>query len=458
MATFKARVLYDFQGEPGTAEMSISAGEILTVARTDVGEGWWEGVNPKGQSGLFPEAYVEKIGTSSPPTMPAPILPPATRKLGANSKVIKDEDWDGDWDDDTYSEIANNQPPVQNIYNNETNQNQFSYGGSIQGDNISLGGSTVVGDNKGTVTKKSLNIFSSYVKSGLEGYILEIAMTYWEDGNPYPTLTQYKSHPPKKATKMGGLKSFIAYQLTPSFSNVEVSRRYKHFDWLHNRLTTKFNIVAVPPLPDKQVSGRYEEQFIEHRRVQLQEFANYMCRHPVLSVCDVWVHFLTCTDEKQWKSGKRNAERDQMVGANFCLSIEAPEKEILPSLVDSKIDESLNYVIRMDQCIKNLMQTAQDQQKKCANMYKREFTKIGESFFALGSAFEFNQQGMYSKASVDVKSIGSTYIMIGKLYEEQAKIDWQPLFDKLYIYKGITNCLPEVLNLQKNVRTEKERV
>lgn len=49
----------------------------------------------------------------------------------------------------------------------------------------------------------------------------------------------------------------------------------------------------------------------------------------------------------------------------------------------------------------------------------------------------------------DVKSIGSTYIMIGKLYEEQAKIDWQPLYDKLYIYKGITNNLPDILNLQK---------
>lgn len=40
-------------------------------------------------------------------------------------------------------------------------------------------------------------------------------------------------------------------------------------------------------------------------------------------------------------------------------------------------------------------------------------------------------------------------MMIGKLYEEQAKLDWQPLYDKLYIYKGITNYLPDTLNLQK---------
>ena len=51
--------MYDFDAQPGTGELSINAGEILTVLRTDVGEGWWEGLNSKGESGLFPEAYVE---------------------------------------------------------------------------------------------------------------------------------------------------------------------------------------------------------------------------------------------------------------------------------------------------------------------------------------------------------------------------------------------------------------
>ena len=29
------------------------------MIRTDVGDGWWEGTNTRGESGLFPEAYVE---------------------------------------------------------------------------------------------------------------------------------------------------------------------------------------------------------------------------------------------------------------------------------------------------------------------------------------------------------------------------------------------------------------
>ena len=50
--------MYDFTGE-GSGELSIKCGEILTVTNTSVGDGWWEGTNSTGQSGLFPEAYVE---------------------------------------------------------------------------------------------------------------------------------------------------------------------------------------------------------------------------------------------------------------------------------------------------------------------------------------------------------------------------------------------------------------
>lgn len=60
---------------------------------------------------------------------------------------------------------------------------------------------------------------------------------------------------PKKQSKMKGLKSFMSYQLTPSFSGIVVARRYKQFDWLLHRLEEKFTCVCIPPLPPKQVTG-----------------------------------------------------------------------------------------------------------------------------------------------------------------------------------------------------------
>ena len=77
---------------------------MLNVTRTDVGEGWWEGeislfillprtcdlrvlntaaddqyywigTRPNGETGLFPEAYVEEVQEEGPPAMAPPPLP-----------------------------------------------------------------------------------------------------------------------------------------------------------------------------------------------------------------------------------------------------------------------------------------------------------------------------------------------------------------------------------------------
>lgn len=440
MGESKVTALYDFQGEPGTAELSIVAGEILTVTRNDVGEGWWEGINSQGKTGLFPAAYVEASG-SAPPEQPPPMLDP------------EQETWDDDWDDDTYSEIG--QP--QQIYANS-------------GPVVPLPAppDDILVDNK--VNKK--NRFSTFDKFGVDGYIFgdtkmqiseadKIYITMNEEGVFWPMITQYYTvqvASPKKESKLKGLKSFIAYQLTPSFNNIQVSRRYKHFDWLHERLSDKFCVIPIPPLPDKQISNRYDESFIEHRRIQLQSFVDWICRHPVLSTCEVWQHFLTCTDDKRWKLGKRQAEKDQLTGAKFCLLIESPEKLLLASVLDPQIDKCANFMHAMENGIKNLMLTSQEQSKRHQGPYKREFQRIGECIFSLGNSIELDAPSTLADA---IKRTGGTYIEISRLYEEQCKYDWEPLSDFLHLYRGITTSFPDVLSVQKvamNKRKESEKL
>lgn len=57
----KATAIYDFDGIPDNGEISLREGDIVTVLKRDVGDGWWEGMTPSGESGLFPESYVELI-------------------------------------------------------------------------------------------------------------------------------------------------------------------------------------------------------------------------------------------------------------------------------------------------------------------------------------------------------------------------------------------------------------
>ena len=103
----------------------------------------------------------------------------------------------------------------------------------------------------------------------------------------------------KKNTKFAGMKAFVEYSVTPSFSNIKVYRRFKHFNWLHKQLVNKFgNIIVIPPIPTSQLMGTLEEELIEKRRQGFQQFVNRICQHPILSISSVWKHFITETDEK----------------------------------------------------------------------------------------------------------------------------------------------------------------
>ena len=55
----QVQALYHFEAHPGAGELTLTPGDIYTVTRTDIGEGWLEGTNSRGESGIFPEAYVE---------------------------------------------------------------------------------------------------------------------------------------------------------------------------------------------------------------------------------------------------------------------------------------------------------------------------------------------------------------------------------------------------------------
>jgi sorting nexin-9/18/33 len=48
-----------------------------------------------------------------------------------------------------------------------------------------------------------------------------------------------------------------------------------------------------------------------------------------------------------------------------------------------------------------------------------------------------------------VRVTGNTYHEIGKLFEEQPKLDWEPLADVLHLYKGIISSFPDILTVHK---------
>lgn len=490
--TSYVRAMYDFSGEPGSSEISIKVGEILAVTRTDVGEGWWEGKNSEGKVGLFPAAYVEVMSAaeaqkhnnhasaSSPVAVPVPTTTDASNRYDQTADEY--DDWEDDWDDDneTYSEIgpsggaknSNHAGHTTALTHSASSYDNKNLPAAPMDDTISIA-STAAPNNTATLKKSGMfgKSSDSYIlglgnKEKLsEHEIVHIAYVenfcYWQTNHQRYTVIVAS---PKKESKFKGMKTFIAYQLTPSFNNISVSRRYKHFDWLHERLVEKFCLIPIPPLPDKQISGRYEEQFVEHRRVQLQEFVDWVCRHPVLSQCEVWHHFLTCNDDKMWKSGKRKAERDTYVGGSYCWAISPPEKTLLPSLVDAQIESCSQFVHAMDISVRNLLALSNDTAKRYQTQCKKEFQRIGDGMSDLAKALNIDERRAPSKTtplSESVGRVGGIFIGIGQLFGDQPKLDWIPFSDRLHIYRGVLNSFPDILSTHKGAmqkRKECERL
>lgn len=442
----KVRVLYDFEGDRPSGELVVYADEILTVTRTDVGEGWWEGVGPDGSRGLFPEAYVELAEYPAPQSDNLRPLPSAP--LYNQGSVDGADGWDDDWDDD------------------ETVSN---YSGGDQESTISS--LPRRGTNSGMVrtgtVRKSMNRFSYFVKSGGEAFVIGTQQTdvkvpqnekvsIMEDrkritwcNHPDPFTCVINS--PEKKSKFKGMKSFIAYNIIPSNTGVVVSRRYKHFDWLFGRLVEKYTCISIPPLPDKQITGRFGEEFVEKRRDKLQLWMNRICLHPVLSQSFVFKHFITCGEnEKEWKQGKRAAESDKLVGASFFMTVDRPQERLELVPVENRIEQFGRFIKSMDESVRAIQDRGQVHCEKCQGSYRNEYKKIGSTFGSLSTAFAIDEDSPSSQQLTQaVEHTAKIYDDIGEMIAEQPKNDFLPLLEGLKEYSGMLSTYPDVLQVHK---------
>nr|XP_018669023.1 sorting nexin-33 isoform X3 [Ciona intestinalis] len=504
--------LYEFEGDVNNGELCFGPGERITVTNKDVGEGWWEGQKDDGTSGLFPETYVE--APHSDPTLdpsdPFGLPPPAPSELsdmddffglgfapqpssggnklsddvtspftadeedilGLGDPIVKsweepqvaveasapvEQSTNNDWADDW-----TNQAPQQQQQNVSPTHSQRSQGSIVN--SAGLGSPVKRTDRKTTV--KLGNFISSLTKTAVESFVLgetnlEVPASsmvqvisgldgpMWEN-NPHPFTCTVTN--PVKESKFSGLKSFIAYTITPSHTDVAVLRRFKHFDWLYEQLVRKYGVsISVPQLPDKQITGRYEDDFIEGRRVQLQTWLCRIALHPVISCSDVFGHFVTSKDdEKAWKQGKRKAEKDEAVGGGFFQAINTPDQKMDFTIAEQTLDTHSKFTRGMDEACKQLIIVGQDQAKKFPQVYKKDTQRLGQLFSTLGECFELDNRPVSAPLTEAIKHTGQVYEAVGELYGNQPTYDWNPLLEGLNEYHGVLATFPAILGNQRN--------
>ncbi|XP_030201142.1 sorting nexin-9b isoform X2 [Gadus morhua] len=537
----KVQVLYDFSAEPGNNELSVREGETVTVTNQNIGGGWIEAQNSRGEVGLVPEDYLElskpspltgagtttappsvgNVAAAPPPDLSffdafAPASTPAQSQVDAGELSPQPDTPDtpylphetsnggGDpwsaWNTDATGGASNNwaskpegtqtgrsaapdpwgaqshpqayQGPdiypypylietgaEEDEWDDEWDDVKSSgYAESESGE----GGAFQRGGAQGTAMKISLNKFPGFSKSGPELYLLAKQLVkgsqklsiYMGEVGPvwsYPdNQLDCVVADPKKGSKMYGLKSYIEYQVTPNTTNRPVNHRYKHFDWLYERLLDKLgSAIPIPSLPDKQVTGRFEEEFIKMRMERLQGWMTRMCRHPVVSSSEVFQLFLTYKDEKDWKTGKRKAEKDETVGVMIFATIEPEAPDLDPIEVEQKCDQFSRFTKAMDDGVKEILTVGQEHWKRCTGPLPKEYQRIGKAFQNLSSVF--NSSGYQGEATLTdaMTAAGKTYEEIALMVAEQPRKDLHFLMETNNEYKGLLGCFPDTLAVHK---------
>ncbi|XP_056337454.1 sorting nexin-9b isoform X3 [Danio aesculapii] len=505
----KAQVLYDFAAEPGNNELSVHEGETIIITNQNIGGGWIEARNSRGEVGLVPEDYIE-INQAQPLTSGGNAAPldlsffdshvptPASTAQTSNGN----DPW-AVFDNNASGGFSNNwaAQPEGTETGKTSNNNAWQSGGhghpqAYQGPDIypypcldlsgaeddewdeewddmkssggyaeseaGEGGAMNRGGAHGSSMKIALNKFPGFSKSGPELYLLSKQQTkgnklsvYSGEVGPVWAYPDYQLDcvvaDPKKGSKMYGLKSYIEYQVMPTTTNKPVNHRYKHFDWLYERLLDKFgSAIPIPCLPDKQVTGRFEEEFIKMRMERLQGWMSRMCRHPVISSSEVFQLFLSYKDEKDWKTGKRKAEKDETVGVMIFSTIEPeglPDMDLIE--VEQKCEQFSRFTKAMDDGVKDLLTVGNEHWKRCTGPLPKEYQRIGKAFQNLSSVFTtsgYEGEGTLTDA---MTAAGKTYEEIAQMVAEQPKKDLHFLMETNNEYKGLLGCFPDTIGVHK---------
>ncbi|KAK6537877.1 Vacuolar protein sorting-associated protein 5 [Orbilia ellipsospora] len=228
--------------------------------------------------------------------------------------------------------------------------------------------------------------------------------------------------------KVGDLTSaHIVYQVTTKTSSkayrvpeFTVSRRYKDFLWLYNALIVSNPGIIVPPPPEKQQLGRFDQDFVESRRAALERMLNKIALHPALQQDGDLKIFLESesfnVDVKQKERQNSAVETGGggifgSIGLGGTFSTAQKFVETDEWFLDRKA-----YLEALEGQLKNLMKsidTVIKQRKELAE----SANEFGNSLHAL-SAVELS-----NSLSSPLASLADLQIRLRELYDRQAQQD-----------------------------------
>ncbi|KAJ5079656.1 sorting nexin [Anaeramoeba ignava] len=318
-----ANVLYEYSPQ-AKDELPLRVGEVIRVVSQDP-SGWWEGES-NGLVGLFPSTYVMII-----------------------SNDINNENQD---------------PQELNITNEQEVTKESNE--QIKEDHLDPN----INANQDLQIEINQKIDHVLEKK----YLIENSC--WKET---PIEANVDIGESTKILKYKGMKKFIVYEI--KFKNYCVQRRYKHFLWLRDHLHEYYTDILIPPLPEKQISGRFHEEFIGKRKKGLQFFLQKIMEHPVLRTSWILEHFLSSENAKDWKNGKKMIQNQLKSHKTFLECVEI--SQINPEKIYHNFVENHNF----KEEIQLTQQNMKNLHTNTVELFIQKLSDLSKSYSQLGTAF-----------------------------------------------------------------------
>ncbi|RUS27806.1 Vps5 C terminal like-domain-containing protein [Jimgerdemannia flammicorona] len=209
---------------------------------------------------------------------------------------------------------------------------------------------------------------------------------------------------------------------SPAYKSPEftVTRRYRDFLWLYNQLTNGNPGVVVPPVPEKHALGRFQDEFVESRRVALEKCLRKIVAHPMLYGDPDLKLFLESEsfniDVKQKRSESDSSKGGfiKSIGETITNATTAPF--VKPAEVDEWFDQRRGQLDALESQLRALMRSVEAVVKQRKDLGAAS-TEFGESMLSLASA-ELNKP-----LANHLTVLGNLQKRIKELHDKQAQQD-----------------------------------
>ncbi len=225
--------------------------------------------------------------------------------------------------------------------------------------------------------------------------------------------------------EQGALSAYITYKINTStdrqdfhYGHFSVIRRYRDFLWLRDCLGEEFPGIINPPLPMRRsgMINRFEPEFIERRRKDLERYLNRVASHEELSSSNYFMTFLQADDaalaEKKEEDKKMKAQlaNKGLPGVNFSKWIEdaISVMKLRVGIEDGSKSETDKQFEHMEKYVNELDLQIHQVAKQASNLVKKQ-KSLGSGMYNFGFAFT-----QLASSERDIVSLGEALQHMGE--------------------------------------------